>query len=155
MTRKEVIGDAELWLGDCRDDLIVASEVRRKPWGKTPIKPVVSCRECDWTWKPVTGFGHERCPNCGKVCSVRDRSYEKNIASLKLSVKRKRSSGEWERIYRRRAVLLVSGANLNVSDAAATARSAWRSITRTGAAVKNFRQWGISLPADSKTCTAG
>lgn len=95
-----------LYCGDCRE--------RRKPWGKTPIKSVVACRGCDWTWMPSSGFGSEPCPKCGKVRSVRDRNYEgkKNIASLKTAVRRKRSSGEQERIYRRRAALLVGRGEL-------------------------------------------
>ena len=50
MSRVETIGDATLYLGDCRDQR-VAKEPRRKPWGKTPIKEVVACRACLWTWK--------------------------------------------------------------------------------------------------------
>ncbi|HEX5508951.1 MAG TPA: hypothetical protein VFX37_10650, partial [Pseudolabrys sp.] len=99
--------------GDCGDERI-AINPRRKPWGRTPIKSVVACRACDWTWKPTTGFGFERCPRCQKVKSVRDRNYEgkKNIALLKTAKKRKRPGGEWDRVYRRRAALLVGRGDL-------------------------------------------
>lgn len=96
-------------IGPCRDER-VALVPRRKPWGKTPIKAVVACRACDWTWKPSTGFGHEPCPRCGKIRSVRDRNYEgkRNIATLKKHLKRNpRRTLDWDRTYRRRAVLLV------------------------------------------------
>jgi len=102
--RIEIIGDCAL------SDERVAFEPRRKPWGKTPIKSVVACRACDWTWRPSTGFGHERCPKCSKVRSVRDRNYEgrANIASLKRNMKvNPKRRTEWDRTYRRRAVLLV------------------------------------------------
>lgn len=95
-------------VGECQGVLAVVP--RRKPWGKTPIKPVVSCRVCFWTWKPSTGFDVERCPKCGKVRSVRDRDSKgrKNIVAV----------SEWrahrpgyatikEQEYRRRALMLV------------------------------------------------
>ena len=101
-----IIGDCTLYLGDER----IAVVPRRKPWGKTPIKAVVSCRACDWSWKPTTGFGNERCPKCGKVRSVRDRNYKgrKNVAAIKKwRAHRPGYATEWTRRYRRRAVLLV------------------------------------------------
>ena len=64
MTRIERIGDCTLYLGA---DQRVSAVPRRAPWGKTPIKEVVSCRACLWTWKPSTGFGHEHCPQCRKA----------------------------------------------------------------------------------------
>ncbi len=112
--RVETIGDATLYLGDCRDQR-VAKEPRRKPWGKTPIKEVVACRACLWTWKPSTGFGHEACPQCGKVRSVRDRNYEgrKNIEAVKAwRAHRPGYATEKDREYRRRAVLLVGRGDL-------------------------------------------
>jgi hypothetical protein len=84
----------------------------RKPWGKTPLKAVVACRACDWTWKPVSGFGNEPCPKCSKIRSVRDRKYEKNITALKPGIIRRRSSSEWERTYRNRSRLLVGRGRL-------------------------------------------
>jgi hypothetical protein len=85
MTRTETLAE-----GVTLDER-VALVPRRKPWGKTPIKAVVACRACDWTWKPTTGFGFERCPKCSKARSVRDRNYEgkKNIAGLKEHLKGK------------------------------------------------------------------
>lgn len=83
---------------------------QRKPWCKTAIKAVVSCRECDWTWKPQSGFSRGKCPKCGKLREVRNRNYEgkKNIASLKKWRKHRPGyATEWTRRYRRRAVLLV------------------------------------------------
>ena len=111
MSRVETIGDATLYLGDCRDQR-VAKEPRRKPWGKTPIKAVVACRACAWTWKPSTGFGHEACPHCGKIRSVRDRNYEakKNVEALKVwRAHRPGYATEKDREYRRRAVVRVGG----------------------------------------------
>jgi predicted RNA-binding Zn-ribbon protein involved in translation (DUF1610 family) len=104
--REEIIGNARLILGDCRE----VEAARRKPWGKTPIKAVVSCRGCNWTWKPATGFGREACPQCGKVRGVTDRNFEgrKNIATLReWRSHRPGYATEKEREYRKRAVLLV------------------------------------------------
>lgn len=105
-TRVEQIHDATLYLGDCR----VAKAPKRKPWCKTPIKEVAACRACHWSWRPSSGFGHERCPRCGKVRDVRARDFSKkaNIPRLKeYLAKNPRSSGETERAYRLRAVMLV------------------------------------------------
>lgn len=109
MGRIEHIADGvTLYLGDCREGRHDLADVqRRKPWGKTPIKAVVSCKQCDWTWKPSTGFGIERCPQCGKIRSVREQKFKPNLPAIKKNVKRKKSSSEWERTYRRRAKLLV------------------------------------------------
>ena len=112
MTNPVTIGRATLYLGDCRDER-VAVEPKRKPWGKTPIKDVVACRACDWTWKPTTGFGHEHCPNCGKVRSVRDRKYEANVRPLReWRSHRPGYATESDRTYRRRAVMLVGRGNV-------------------------------------------
>jgi len=78
-----------------------------KPWGKTPIKKVVSCRKCDWTWKPSTGFGREPCPNCGNMQDVRHRVHAPNVENLKAWTGHKGRATEAERRYRRRALLLV------------------------------------------------
>lgn len=113
MTRTETIGDCTLYLGDCREakkDERVALVPRRKPWSKTAIKSIVACKACDWTWKPSTGFGHEPCPKCNTIRSVRDRNYDgkANIASLKKHISGGgRRTTEWDRTYRRRAVMLV------------------------------------------------
>lgn len=85
---------------------------KRKPWGKTPLKAVVACKACHWTWKPYSGFGNEPCPKCQKVRGVRDRKYTPNREALKLNTKRKRTGGEWDRVYRMRARLLVGGGTL-------------------------------------------
>lgn len=99
MSRVETIGRATLYLG--------------KPNGparKNPLKGVVSCRGCDWTWKPYSGRSNEPCPQCQRVRRVTVRNYEarKNVAAI--SDFRKANPGyssEWERRYRRRAVMLV------------------------------------------------
>lgn len=105
-----IIGNAELWLGDCRDERVSLNS-KRKPWGKTPIKAVVACRACDWTWKPTTGFGHEPCPNCKKIRSVRDRKHEAKVPQLKAwRAHRPGYATESDRTYRRRAVMLVGRA---------------------------------------------
>ena len=104
--REETIGNARLILGDCRE----VEGPKRKPWGKTPLKAVVACRACSWTWKPTSGLGNEPCPKCGKVRSVRDRNYEgkKNIAAIRgWRSHRPGYATEKDREYRRRAVLLV------------------------------------------------
>ena len=101
------IGRATLYLGDCRDERVSANP-KRKPWGKTPIKDVVSCKQCEWTWRPTTGFGHEACPKCGKIKSVRKREHKPNVAAVKeWRAHRPGYATEKDREYRRRAVLLV------------------------------------------------
>lgn len=91
-------------------DKVLADKPRRKPWGKTPIKAVVSCKGCLWTWRPTTGFGHEACPKCGKVKSVRQRTHAPNLKAV--NEWRRHRPGyatEKDREYRQRAVLLVGG----------------------------------------------
>lgn len=97
-------------IGRATGEQRAAKTPRRKPWGKTAIKAVVSCRGCLWTWKPTTGFGHEPCPKCGKVKSVRDRTGERkpNIPQIReWRSHRPGYAGEKEREYRDRARLLV------------------------------------------------
>jgi hypothetical protein len=102
--RIETLADGvQLHLGDCR---------RRGPIRTTPLKDVVACRVCDWTWKPYSGKSRENCPSCGKIKCVRDRRYESDLASIKRPVTRKRTATEWERTYRRRAKLLISGGSM-------------------------------------------
>ena len=92
--REEVIGDCRLILGDCRDK---------------KFKLVVSCRDCDATWKPAGVATREPCPTCGKLKDVRLRpKAAKNLEKLKeWRAKRPGYSTEWERRYRRRALLVV------------------------------------------------
>lgn len=95
MSEPVIIGDATLYLGDCR---------------KSKIKSRVGCRSCEWVWKPSGEATREACPNCGIVRDVRDRNGEKkpNIESIKKwRAERPGYSTEWERRYRLRALMLV------------------------------------------------
>lgn len=112
MTRVEHIGRATLYLGD---EPVLSRTPKRRPWCKTPIKEVVHCRGCRWTWKPTTGFGHEACPKCDKVRDVRKRDHSKraNIGAVKEWRKRRPGyATEKDREYRKRAVLLVGRGEL-------------------------------------------
>lgn len=77
--------------------------------GNATLKKVTFCRACHWTWKPSTGATREACPQCAAVRDVRARKYPKtNVPQLKAwRAKRPGYANEWERRYRRRAVLLV------------------------------------------------
>lgn len=88
--RIERIGDATLYLGE-------------------RFKPVVACRACDTTWKPSCTTTREPCPGCGKIKEVRARpKATRNIDGLKVwRAARPGYSTEWERRYRRRALLVV------------------------------------------------
>lgn len=87
MSRVEKIGRATLYLG---------------------IKPVVACRQCDRTWRTTGETTREDCPGCGKKKDVRLRKAPARIGQLKeWRAKRPGYSTEWERRYRRRALLVV------------------------------------------------
>ncbi len=45
----------------------------RRPRTGEKLRPVATCRACDWAWKPVSGFISESCPKCGKIKDVRAR----------------------------------------------------------------------------------
>ena len=88
-------------------DKLLAESPRRMPWTKTPIRAVALCRQCQWTWRPITGFAYERCPRCEKIRDVRQRSHTPNMPSLKAWKAPRNRATEAERRYRQRAVLLV------------------------------------------------
>lgn len=97
--RTEVIGDATLILGDCRE---VRSNAR--------IKDRVGCRKCEWVWRPAGKTTQEACPQCGIVRDVRDRSGERkpNVEGIKAwRAANPGYSTQWERRYRMRALMLV------------------------------------------------
>lgn len=87
MTRIETIGRARLILG---------------------IKPVVACRQCDTTWRTTGLTSREDCPGCGKKKDVRHRKGPSRPGNIKeWRASRPGYSTEWERRYRRRALLVV------------------------------------------------
>lgn len=102
--KKEVI------IGDCRP---LGIDGKPRNFGKTPIKDVVFCRGCLWSWKPSSGRQNECCPKCGKKREVRLRKYKPNVASLKKATGLKANrSTEWDRTNRTRAKLIVGRGSL-------------------------------------------
>lgn len=89
MNNPVIIGNATLYLGDCRES--------------------VACRACDWVWKPAGTRTTEPCPKCGKVRDVRKRKYApRNVDALKAwRAERPGYSTEHDRRARRQALLLV------------------------------------------------
>lgn len=95
--RTEVIGDAVLYLGDCR----------------AQVKDAAACKACDWVWRPSGKTTRERCPNCGKQKDVRRRKWAPKTGLLKAWLaERPGYSTRAERTYRRRAVVRVGRGNL-------------------------------------------
>lgn len=121
---------------------------RRKPWGKTPLKAVVACRACDWTWKPYSGFGNESCPKCGKIRSVRDRKYESKKSALNASIIRRRTGGDWERTYRKRARLLVGRGTLACNNCGCDKEELLEINHKNGGGGKEFKASGNKFYRD-------
>ena len=80
----------------------------------TLYKEVVACRQCDATWRPNATRTHENCPNCGKRKDVRLRkSAPRNLEGLKAwRAANPGYSTEWERRYRRRALLVIGSGSI-------------------------------------------
>lgn len=77
------------------------------------IKPVVACKSCDTTWRTTGEKTRESCPKCGIKKDVRLRKAPVRIGTLKEWRKQRPGySGEWERRYRRRALLVVGNGNV-------------------------------------------
>lgn len=87
-----IIGNATLYLGDCR------------------VKEVVTCRDCLFAWKPSGTRTTEKCPSCGKRRDVRKRAHKPNVPALKAwRAKNPGYATEKSRQYRQIALRVIGG----------------------------------------------
>lgn len=92
-----IIGDATLYLGDCRE-----------------IKPVATCRACNFAWKPKGDRTTEKCPSCGKRRDVRKRKFVANVEGLKAwRAKNPGYATEHSRKYRAIAMSVIGGGKIS------------------------------------------
>jgi len=87
--------------------------------GKSPLRKVINCRQCLYTFKHTTTKNYAICPNCGRQIDARDRSesqkkyYEKNPERAEKfkkyvdSVDMKKHRNEQNRKERIKVLLLV------------------------------------------------